>query len=104
MLNQLVEENGIAPHTPVFDKSKREDGTFSCSDFRYNPTGDVYHCPGGKRLGTSGTVHKGKTLPSSTAMYARSNRSAVQKIHHTRSRATSMNTPETLPGRLLTRL
>ncbi|WP_284282133.1 transposase, partial [Bradyrhizobium liaoningense] len=22
----------------------------------------VYHCPGGKRLGTSGTVHEGKTL------------------------------------------
>jgi hypothetical protein len=46
----------------VFDKSKRDDGTFSRSDFRYDPTGDVYHCPGGKRLGTSGTVHEGKTL------------------------------------------
>jgi hypothetical protein len=23
---------------------------------------DVYHCPGGKQLGTSGTVHVGKTL------------------------------------------
>jgi len=62
MLNWLVEEKGIAPHIPVFDKSKRDDGTFSRSDFRYNPTGDVYHCPGGKRLGTSGTVHEGKTL------------------------------------------
>ena len=29
---------------------------------RYDPTDDVYHCPGGKRLGTSGTVHEGKTL------------------------------------------
>jgi hypothetical protein len=37
-------------------------GTFSRSDFRYDPTSDVYHCPGGKRLGTSGTVHEGKTL------------------------------------------
>jgi hypothetical protein len=62
MLNWLVEEKGIAPHIPVFDKSKRDDGTFSRSDFRYDPTGDVYHCPGGKRLGTSGTVHEGKTL------------------------------------------
>ena len=44
------------------DKSKRDDGTFSRSDFRYDPTSDVYHCPGGKRLGTSGTVHEGKTL------------------------------------------
>jgi hypothetical protein len=62
MLNWLVEEKGIAPHIPVFDKSKRDDGTFSRSDFRYDPTGDVYHCPGGKRLGTSGTVHAGRTL------------------------------------------
>lgn len=50
MLNWLVEEKGIAPHIPVFDKSKRDDGTFSRSDFRYNPAGDVYYCPGGKRL------------------------------------------------------
>ena len=27
MLNWLVEEKGIAPHIPVFDKSKRDDGT-----------------------------------------------------------------------------
>jgi hypothetical protein len=54
MLNWLVEEKGIAPHIPVFDKSKRDDGTLSRSDFQYDPTGDVYHCPGGKRLGTSG--------------------------------------------------
>src|ERR1700720_518681 len=62
MLNWLVEEKGIAPHIPVFDRSKRDDGTFSRSDFRYDPASDVYHCPGGKRLGTSGTVHEGKTL------------------------------------------
>ena len=37
-------------------------GTFSRDDFQYDPTSDVYHCPGGKRLGTSGTVHEGKTL------------------------------------------
>jgi hypothetical protein len=29
MLNCLVEEKGIAPHIPVFDKSKRDDGTFT---------------------------------------------------------------------------
>ena len=61
MLNWLVEKS-IAPHIPVFDKSKRDDGTFSRSDFRYDPTSDVYHCPGGKWLGTSGTVHNDKTL------------------------------------------
>ena len=31
-------------------------------------------------------------------MYVHSNRSAVQKTHRARSRATSMNTPETLPS------
>jgi len=36
---------------------------------------------------------------SSTAMYARSNRSAAQKNHRARSRATYMNTPGTSPGR-----
>src|ERR1700675_643655 len=63
MLNWLVEEKGIAPHIPVNDKSKREDGTFSRSDFRYDPTNDVYHCPAGKTLTTTGTlVNDGTTL------------------------------------------
>jgi hypothetical protein len=50
MLNWLVEEKSVAPHIPVTDKSKRQDGTFSRSDFRYDPTNDVYHCPAGKAL------------------------------------------------------
>jgi len=62
MLNWLVETKGIAPHIPVNDKSKRDDGTFSRNDFQYDPTGDLYRCPGGKQLRTSGTVHEGKTL------------------------------------------
>ncbi len=106
MLNWLVEEKGIAPHIPVFDESKRDDGTFSRSDFRYDPTDDVYHCPGGKRLGTSGTVHEGKTL-----LYRASKLDCdvcplkpqcCPKIHRARSRATSTNTPETLPVLLRT--
>jgi transposase len=56
MLNWLVEDKGIAPHIPVFDRSKRDDGTFSRSDFRYDPTNDVYHCPAGKTLTTTGTL------------------------------------------------
>jgi transposase len=61
MLNWLVEEKGIAPHIPVFDKSKREDGTFSRSDFQYDPTSDVYYCPAGKTLTTTGTLVNGGT-------------------------------------------
>jgi transposase len=61
MLNWLVEEKDIAPHIPVFDRSKRNDGTFSRSDFRYDPTNDVYHCPAGKTLTTTGTLVNGGT-------------------------------------------
>lgn len=56
MLNWLVEERGIEPHIPVFDKSHRSDGTFPRSDFTYDREGDVYVCPGGKRLTTTGTL------------------------------------------------
>ncbi|MET4314396.1 hypothetical protein ABIC01_007419 [Bradyrhizobium sp. RT4b] len=62
MLNWLVEAKGIAPHIPVFDKSKRDDGTFSRSDFRYDPTGDVYHCPGRKAARDERHRARGKTL------------------------------------------
>jgi transposase len=61
MLNWPVEEKDIAPHIPVFDRSKRDDGTFSRSDFRYDPTSDVYHCPAGKTLTTTGTLVNGGT-------------------------------------------
>ena len=50
MLAWLVDERRIEPHIPVFDKSERKDGTFSRSDFTYDPQGDVYICPAGKGL------------------------------------------------------
>ena len=55
-LSWLVHERGIEPHVPVFDKSKRRDGTFSREDFTYDHQGDVYFCPGGKMLTCKGTV------------------------------------------------
>jgi hypothetical protein len=33
MLGWLVYAHGIEPHVTVFDKSARQDGTFSCDDF-----------------------------------------------------------------------
>src|SRR5215467_15353636 len=36
MLNWLVNEHGIEPHIPVFDKSQHADGTFSRDDFTYD--------------------------------------------------------------------
>jgi radical SAM protein with 4Fe4S-binding SPASM domain len=50
MLAWLVDERGIEPHIPVFDKSERTDGTFSRDDFTYDHEGDVYVCPAGKEL------------------------------------------------------
>ncbi len=56
MLGWLVDQHGIEPHVTVFDKSARKDGTFSREDFRYDHERDVYFCPGGKTLTTSGTL------------------------------------------------
>jgi hypothetical protein len=55
MLGWLVDQHGIEPHVTVFDKSARKDGTFSREDFRYDHERDVYFCPGGKTLTTTGT-------------------------------------------------
>ena len=50
MLDWLVNDQGIAPHIPVIDKSGRTDGTFSRADFAYDQKADLYRCPGGKAL------------------------------------------------------
>lgn len=49
-LGWLVEDQGIEPHIPVIDKSRRRDGTFSREDFTYDLHDDAYLCPAGKRL------------------------------------------------------
>ena len=46
----LVKQKEITPHIPVFDKSTRTDGTFSRSDFTWDPDADRYICPAGKEL------------------------------------------------------
>jgi hypothetical protein len=62
-LNWLVNDMDIAPHIPVIDKSKREDGTFSREDFTFDKDRNVYVCPAGKLLTTTGTViDDGETL------------------------------------------
>jgi len=63
MLGWLVHEHGIEPHVTVFDKSARKDGTFSRDDFTYDHADDVYRCPGGKMLTTTGAlVNDGATM------------------------------------------
>src|SRR5271167_3598843 len=50
MIEWLVDERGIEPHVKLMDKSERTDGTFSRSDFAYDPDRNLYVCPGGKEL------------------------------------------------------
>src|SRR5450759_442525 len=47
---------GITPHIPVWDKSTREDGTFSRTDFTFDNERNVYVCPASKLLTTTGSV------------------------------------------------
>src|SRR6266550_925750 len=62
-LNWLVKDKDIAPHIPVIDKSKREDGTFSREDFTFDKDRNVYICPANRILTTTGkVVNDGETL------------------------------------------
>jgi transposase len=69
MLGWLVYEQGIEPHVTVFDKSTRQDGTFSRDDFTYDHVGDVYSCPAGKMLTTTGSRVDGATLRYRASKY-----------------------------------
>ena len=53
---------GITPHIPVWDKSHRDDGTFSRADFSFDRERNTYVCPAGKLLRTTGRVHDGRTI------------------------------------------
>ena len=62
MLGWLVGRD-IDPHIPVWDQSKvAPDGRFTRADFVYDKARDLYSCPGGKELKTSGTAHDGTTI------------------------------------------
>ena len=62
MLGSLVERD-IDPHIPVWDQTEvSADGKFTRAEFTYDGDRDLYICPGGKELKTSGTVYDGTTL------------------------------------------
>ena len=50
MVGWLVDERGIEPNVKLIDKAERTDGTFSRSDFVFDPESNLYVCPGGKEL------------------------------------------------------
>ena len=46
----MVNEQGIEPHVPVWEKAERSDETFSRSDFSFDEARNAYTCPNGKLL------------------------------------------------------
>jgi transposase len=58
LLGWLVDDKQIEPHIPVWDKSEREDGTFSRSDFTFDAAKNCYTCPAGKILKPSSRMKK----------------------------------------------
>ncbi len=77
--------DGITPHIPVWEKGKREDGTFSRSDFTFDKERGRLQLPGGKvltdhRHGARRTDDALSRLASAIAMLARSSRSAARTM------------------------
>lgn len=50
LLGWMVNDKGIEPHVPVWDRTQRDDGTLSSTDFEWNEQADEYRCPQGKAL------------------------------------------------------
>jgi transposase len=55
-------DRGIEPHIPVWDKSNETKGKFTRADFAYDKDRDIYICPGGKHLTSTGKVDQGRIL------------------------------------------
>ena len=60
---------GITPHIPVRDFSQRDDGTFSRSDFKFDKDRNIYVCPAGKLLKTTGHITSGYLLRYTASTY-----------------------------------
>ena len=56
-----LRDEDIEPHIPVWDRSRRKDCTFSRDDFAYDADRDLYVCPNGKLLRSTGTLHSDRT-------------------------------------------
>jgi hypothetical protein len=55
-LDWIVNAKQIEPYIPVWDRSKREDGTFSRDHFTFDKSRNVYICPAFKTLTTTGKI------------------------------------------------
>ncbi len=61
MLGWLVDQ-GIEPHSPVWEKSKRSDGTISNSEFKWDATANEYRCPANKSLSSRWRNFKNRSI------------------------------------------
>jgi transposase len=53
-------DKDITPQIPVWERYERTDGMFSRRDFTYDAERDIYLCPNGRPLRTTGTIHDGR--------------------------------------------
>ncbi|MDH5518889.1 MAG: transposase [Gammaproteobacteria bacterium] len=61
-LHDLVDNRGIEPHVPVWDKSAKNSIGFDVSDFTYDDEHDIYICPEGEPLKSSGRINKDDSI------------------------------------------
>ena len=81
MLAWLVDDKGIEPHVPVWDKSQRTDGTLSSSDFVWNEDADEYRCPQGQPLRSQWRTFskpRGRAITDAGAVIYRSSQHACR--------------------------
>jgi transposase len=89
LLKWLVDRK-ITPHVPVWDKSARPDGLFSRADFAFDKERNVYTCPGGAKLTSTGNIDQGHIIYyrarlsdcSSCALKSRCTTAPVRKVTH----------------------
>jgi hypothetical protein len=55
-------DRGIEPHVPVWDKSRQPDGKFSRADFSFDKERNVYTCPNGAELTSTGNIDQGRIV------------------------------------------
>jgi hypothetical protein len=74
-LNWIVNEKKIEPHIPLWEKSLREDGTFSRPDFHFDAGTNTYEGPGGKKLTSTG-----RPTNAGTVLFRASQRKQRKKV------------------------
>jgi len=62
LLDWMVEKKHIEPHTPVWDKTSRRDGSYDRDNFIWHEKKNEYRCPHGRALHTTGNVTHAKTI------------------------------------------